>query len=287
MKRILVTGANKGIGLATVEKLLSDYPDTTILLGSRDIANGEQAVAHLLEKQPAWKDRLQCLQIDVSDQESVITARDTVKNLFASESTPLYGIVNNAGTASSHLSIEQMLEVNTWGIARVSEAFIPLLKAGESRIVNVTSASGPNYIALLEPEIQQHLTSIDITQQQIKAYAEECIKSAPDAFQPARGSSYGLTKACANAVTLDLARRHPSFKINACTPGFIETDLTRGIIGNKSAEEMGMKQPKDGANATVFLMMNQINDSGHYFGSDCLRSPLDCYRSPGSPAYQG
>ena len=36
MKRILITGANKGIGLATVAKLLDSYDETFLLLGSRD-----------------------------------------------------------------------------------------------------------------------------------------------------------------------------------------------------------------------------------------------------------
>jgi len=34
-------------------------------------------------------------------------------------------------------------------------------------------------------------------------------------------------------------------------------------------------------------MMGEVPGSGMYFGSDCLRSPLDCYRSPGEPPYEG
>ena len=40
MKRILITGANKGIGFATVKKLLESFSDTFILLGSRDLPRG-------------------------------------------------------------------------------------------------------------------------------------------------------------------------------------------------------------------------------------------------------
>ena len=43
MKRVLITGANKGIGLATVKKLLESYSETYVLLGSRDFKKGEQA----------------------------------------------------------------------------------------------------------------------------------------------------------------------------------------------------------------------------------------------------
>lgn len=44
MKRVLVTGANKGIGFGIVEKLLCEYPDCHVLLGARSAERGEQAV---------------------------------------------------------------------------------------------------------------------------------------------------------------------------------------------------------------------------------------------------
>ena len=40
-KVILVTGANKGIGLAVVEALLQEVPESVLLLGSRDQARGQ------------------------------------------------------------------------------------------------------------------------------------------------------------------------------------------------------------------------------------------------------
>ena len=39
-KVILVTGANKGIGLAIVETLLQQLPEAIMLLGSRDASRG-------------------------------------------------------------------------------------------------------------------------------------------------------------------------------------------------------------------------------------------------------
>ena len=50
MKTILVTGANKGIGYGIVRKLLRDYSDTCLLLGSRDVQRGENAVKTLIEE---------------------------------------------------------------------------------------------------------------------------------------------------------------------------------------------------------------------------------------------
>ena len=50
MKTILVTGANKGIGYGIVRKLLRDYSDTCLLLGSRDVQRGENAVKTLIDE---------------------------------------------------------------------------------------------------------------------------------------------------------------------------------------------------------------------------------------------
>ena len=58
MKRILITGANKGIGLATVRKLLESFGDTYVLLGSRDLTRGKEALENLLNGNPEFKDRI-------------------------------------------------------------------------------------------------------------------------------------------------------------------------------------------------------------------------------------
>ena len=44
-KVILVTGANKGIGLAIVETLLQQLPDAVVLLGSRDASRGSSDIS--------------------------------------------------------------------------------------------------------------------------------------------------------------------------------------------------------------------------------------------------
>ena len=97
MKRILITGANKGIGLATVAKLLGSYDETFLLLGSRDSKKGQQALNSLLDIQPEWKDRLDLIQIDVEQDLSVNSAAEEVVTKFGKTPSPLYAIVNNAG----------------------------------------------------------------------------------------------------------------------------------------------------------------------------------------------
>ena len=79
VKRILITGANKGIGLATVKKLLESYSDTFVLLGSRSLKRGKQALENLLKDDPELKDRVYLVQIDVEQDDSVNLAAEEVK----------------------------------------------------------------------------------------------------------------------------------------------------------------------------------------------------------------
>ena len=88
---------------------------------------------------------------------------------------------------------------------------------------------------------------------------------------------------------MQLARRFPNLAVNACTPGFIETDMTRGYATaqNKSPAELGMKTPDEGVRSALHLLFGELEGNGRYYGSDAKRSPLDRYRAPGSPAYTG
>ena len=92
MKRILITGANKGIGLATVAKLLGSYDETFLLLGSRDSKKGHQALNSLLDIQPEWKDRLDLIQIDVEKDLSVNSAAEEVVTKFGSKQCGYWGL---------------------------------------------------------------------------------------------------------------------------------------------------------------------------------------------------
>ena len=114
MKRILITGANKGIGLATVAKLLDSYDETFLLLGSRDSKKGQEALNSLVDCQPEWKDRLDLIQIDVEQDVSVNSAAEEVATKFGRTPSPLYAIVNNAGIGNSMLGLNKILQVNTY-----------------------------------------------------------------------------------------------------------------------------------------------------------------------------
>ena len=120
-KVILVTGANKGIGLAIVSRLLSDFPDTHLLLGSRDVSRDQAAVGDLGEN---IKTRLD-LQLDVCSDKSVTTAMQTIKTKLR-EGESLYGLVNNAGGIL--VDPRQTIALNPYGPVRVCRAAVPLLQ---------------------------------------------------------------------------------------------------------------------------------------------------------------
>ena len=86
--------------------------------------------------------RLETLALDVTSPQSVEAAAATVV-------APLFGLVNNAGVGFG-LPPSENLEVNLYGMKRCSDAFVPLIDAfGGGRVVNIASASGPNFVAKL------------------------------------------------------------------------------------------------------------------------------------------
>lgn len=171
------------------------------------------------------------------------------------------------------------------------EAMAPLIEEG-GRIVIVTSASGPSFVGECAPAMQRLFTRGDLEWSEPDALMQKAAGlDGPEAFAAeglSDGDAYGLSKAVANAYMRILARDRPRLRVNACTPGFIATDMTRPYAEaeGKSPSEMGMKTPREGASAPLHLLFGEV-DSGSYYGSDAERSPLDRYRSPGDPPFTG
>lgn len=269
-KNILVTGANKGIGKAICKAIIQDHPGTRVLLGSRDPSRGDAAVADIIaELGSEAVSRIESVVIDVGNDESVSTAAASVASRYGCNNA-LHAIVNNAGVGFGG-SVEDTLRTNFFGPMRVNDAFLPLLSADGGRIVNIASSSGPMYLAKCGEAEQKLLSSESATMDTILAHVKEKIASGDSS------DAYGFSKACLNAYTMLHAKAHPSLIINSCTPGFIATDLTRGM-GATNTPEMGTK-------SAIYLLFGDDTGSGRYYGSDAIRSPLDRYRGPGDPPY--
>lgn len=276
VNRILVTGGNKGIGLAICKKLLVDYPDVRVLLGCRDEKRGKSAIDNLSSElgYNVVKDRISSLVMDTSSDESVLKAAQELDE----EGELLYGIVNNAGIRSE--DFKATINTNYFGPRRVCEFFESQLSIG-GRVVNIASASGPNFVkSCKEESLQEKLADpLSTTVEDLDEIAASFIDGS--AFGDVdKTNSYGLSKALLNAYTVLYAEENPDLIVNSCSPGYILTDLTKG--GN------AVNPPEMGAECPVHLLMSsEMMDlpAGRYYGSDIQRSPLDRYRAPGDPPF--
>lgn len=225
-----VTGAGSGNGKAIAETLLEEGASVALL----DIA--PDSLTEITEKYPAAI----AVEADVADPASVRNAAAQIQDKFGR----LDLLVNNAGivrgTNFEELSVEewdQVFAVNSTGPFLMSQAAMPLLKAGaESRgkkattaIVNITS-------------VEAHIVISSSGHPQIH-------------YNASKGALLQLTKALAVECAASRVR------VNAVAPGFIETPFTRSVLGNQEVLDwllertpMGrVGQPGDIANAVSFL----------------------------------
>lgn len=140
---IVVTGASSGLGRATALHLAEK--GFTVIAGVRS-ATVATELQHL-------SDRLIPVQLDVTSDDDVAAARDTIAEAVGPGG--LLGLVNNAGICVSAplecvsaADLRNQLNVNVIGAMAVTSALLPLLRAGTKRngvagrIVNVSSGIG-------------------------------------------------------------------------------------------------------------------------------------------------
>jgi NAD(P)-dependent dehydrogenase (short-subunit alcohol dehydrogenase family) len=91
--------------------------------------------------------RLRLLRLDVTDPESLSAAGRTVTEAVGE--TGLWGLVNNAGISIAGplellplSDVRTQFEVNVIGVLAVTQTFLPLLRRGRGRLVNISSIAG-------------------------------------------------------------------------------------------------------------------------------------------------
>ncbi|MCF2445417.1 SDR family oxidoreductase [Dyadobacter sp. CY345] len=235
MKTALVTGANKGIGLEVVRKLAQN--GFFVYLGARNLESGLAAVEKL---KTDGIDNVEAIQLDVSNQDSVNAAHE----IIGGKTQVLDILVNNAGVSGGFpqsaldATIDQfktVYETNVFGVVRVTQAFIDLLKnSQEPRIVNVSTA----------------MASLSL---------------AADTSNPGYDTKlavYQSSKSALNMYTVNLAHalRDTSFKVNAVCPGWTKTDFT-GHQGTSTVEEAGERIAK-------YALIGQDGPTGKYFSEE-------------------
>lgn len=193
MMNILVTGANRGLGLSLTKVGLEN--GHSLFAGVR--STKEEATKQLRELQKMYHEKLTIIQLDVVQEDSVNKAAHKIADITNS----LDCVINNAGmlNARNHkieeLDIDDCMtafDVNTLGPIRVIKHFLPLLAKGQQQsIINISSDSAS-------------LTN---------AYFHDY--------------PYGLSKVALNMLSekLNVYLRDQDIQILSVHPGWIKTDM--------------------------------------------------------------
>ncbi len=135
---VVITGASSGIGKACA--LYLDSRGWRVFAGVRKAADGE-ALAK------AASPRLSPLILNVTDAKTVSDAATQVEKALGD--VALIGIVNNAGIGTGGpvefldpSELRRQMDVNLVGPLTVIQAFMPMIRRGRGRIVNVSSVGG-------------------------------------------------------------------------------------------------------------------------------------------------
>jgi NAD(P)-dependent dehydrogenase (short-subunit alcohol dehydrogenase family) len=198
----LVSGGNRGLGLEVARRLSED--GYTVVVGSRNLAKGQQAAEELGERTGACR-------LDVTDPESIESCIAEIEERFGR----LDVLVNNAGiegggwrTNAADVDLDEVrdtLETNLFGAWKLTQAALPLMRRNRyGRIVNLSSGMGQ--------------------------------LSDMGGHAPA----YRLSKTGLNAFTRMLTAEldGENILVNSCCPGWVRTDMG-GPNATRSVEEGG------------------------------------------------
>jgi NAD(P)-dependent dehydrogenase (short-subunit alcohol dehydrogenase family) len=229
-KIAVVTGANKGIGLATARQLAQ--AGVMVLIGARDRDRGLAAVEAMARDglSARW------LPLDVTDSNALAAAAASVEQDFGR----LDILVNNAGIgldfgtagAFTDAALRKTMDSNFFGAFAATTRFLPLLhKSPAGRIVNISCQLG---------------SCFHTSDPQWAGYAYPF-------------AAYSISKAALNMMTIQFANelKNTNIKINSVDPGYTDTDLTAGN---------GTAQPEDSAKVVVrYALLDESGPNGGYF----------------------
>jgi len=222
-KTALITGANRGIGLAIAQLFLK--AGAHCMLTSRSQTSALNALLEGNTQKARW------ISADVTDVQTPDKIVAETLNAFGA----LDILVNNAGIADngdfhnfSDSQLESILATNFTAPFRIArEAIKPMLSQGSGSIVNMGSISG--FVAN-KPQLQV---------------------------------AYNSSKAAIHQMTTTMAFEYASrgIRVNALAPGYIVSDMTAGGIENAEwnkiwTENTPMQRfgkPSEMANCALFL----------------------------------
>ncbi|GLA74324.1 hypothetical protein AtubIFM55763_005563 [Aspergillus tubingensis] len=225
---VLITGANRGLGLATAKELLLTT-NFHIIVGSRHPSNGNKAIQGL-RSLTGIQGTVSAVTLDVTSGPSIEAARSQIESTFGR----LDILVHNAGVyllptepSASHVGakiLESTLEANVSGPARVTEVFLPLLLGPQSQRNEV-----------LSPRIVFVSSSMG-------SLSHNANRSSPHSGTHA--IEYRISKAALHMLLVEYHMVLTGVTVVGVDPGFCATD----IIGDAEAlRQMGASEPDNGA----------------------------------------
>jgi NAD(P)-dependent dehydrogenase (short-subunit alcohol dehydrogenase family) len=225
-KYALITGANKGIGLATAREL--GAKGVMVFLGARDETRGRTAAKALA----AEKMDVRFVGLDVTDDKSI----DAARGLIERDAGRLDILINNAGISVESAEqatiggLRRVYETNVFGAFSVTKAFLPLLsKARPSVVANISSGLGS------------------------LANVAKGGTSRPSYL------SYGSSKTALNAITAYWAQELAKLGVTifCIAPGYTRTDLNKN---------MGTQPPEKPARLIAQMVLeNDQGRNGGFF----------------------
>lgn len=262
-KVIIVTGANRGIGLAICKRILTTEPSISPLKLFAASRSGQDLG---LQSNHATRSVIYP-KLDISDHSSVTSLAQEVHQYGSVDV-----LINNAGINLDNeygpQNARKTIDVNYRATLDMCQTFIPLLsKSG--RIVNLSSTA--SQLKAYSPELQARFRDPHNTTQTLDDIAEEYLasvanKNESDSGFGGPGRSYSVSKALVNAMTALLARQHAGLTINCCCPGWVATDMGQ-LVGSRPP-----KSPEDGATIPLRLAFGDIEgQTGKYWGNDGIR----------------
>lgn len=252
---VLITGANRGLGRRTVERLLLESSDCRVLMTARSAEEGAKAYSEI-QALGDFQTRLLFHPLDIHSAASVSQLKDYVSSTVGAVDV----LVNNAGVYWKGHDMDpeaarQTIGVNFTATVDLAEAMLPVIRPG-GHIVMVSSRLGQLKTVPGEAA-RARLVGAALGVQDIRALAQEYVSSVEDGTADAKGwpkDAYLASKNFLNAYVRvrapELQQQH--IRLNALCPGWVRTDMggPNGMLSLDEGTETHLKLIRDLSTST-------------------------------------
>ena len=222
----LVTGANRGIGLAIFKAF---YHSNYIVIGTYRSESGEKTLNNIVTD----KSRGAAMRMDVTSKDDITDVFQAIRDRYG----PVSVLINNAGVTQDNLFMrmkdeewDEVINTNLNSIFRVTkESIKDMIKSKYGRIINIGSVVG--------------------------------LSGNPGQVNYA--SSKSALQGFSKSLAREVASRN--ITVNTISPGFIETDMTKKLTDEqkqsitKSIPLSRLGRSDDVANLVLFLVSDQAS----------------------------